>query len=59
MAEGVHLSQATMRAVFPKAPDAIMDAFVEKQGAAVGLSQTRQRLAYRFANLHTETGGFT
>jgi putative chitinase len=61
MADGVRLSQATMRAVFPNAPDTIIAAFVEKQSvlSAVGLNQTRQRLAYCFANLHAETGGFT
>ena len=60
MADGVRLSMATMRAVFPRAPDKIVDAFVEKQGvlSAVGLNRTRQRLAYCFANLHAETGGF-
>ena len=60
-AAGVRLSLATMRAVFPKAPDTIISAFVERQGVltAVGLNQTRQRLAYCFANLHAETGGFT
>lgn len=60
-ADGVRLSQATMRAVFPNAPDTIISAFVEKQGvlSVVGLNQTRQRLAYCFANLHAETGGFT
>jgi len=61
MADGVRLSQATMRAVFPDAPDTIINAFVEKQGvlSTVGLNKTRQRLAYCFANLHAETGGFT
>jgi putative chitinase len=61
MAEGIRLSQATMRAVFPGAPDTIIAAFVEKQGvlSVVGLNQTRQRLAYCFANLHAETSGFT
>jgi putative chitinase len=61
MADGVRLSLATMRAVFPNAPDTIISAFVEKQGvlSVVGLNQTRQRLAYCFANLHAETGGFT
>ena len=61
MADGVRLSQATMRAVFPNAPDTIISAFVEKQGvlSAAGLNQTRQRLAYCFANLHAETSGFT
>jgi len=61
MADGVRLSQATMRAVFPGAPDTIINAFVEKQGvlSTVGLNKTRQRLAYCFGNLHAETGGFT
>lgn len=61
MADGVRLSQATMRAVFPSAPDTIINAFVERQGvlSTVGLNKTRQRLAYCFANLHAETGGFT
>ena len=61
MADGVRLSLATMRAVFPRAPDAVVNAFVEKEGAltAVGLNQSRQRLAYCFANLHAETAGFT
>lgn len=61
MADGVRLSMATMRAVFPNAPDAIVNAFVERQGvlSAVGLNRSRQRLAYCFANLHAETGGFT
>lgn len=58
---GVRLSLDTMRAVFPQAPAAITAAFVEKQAvlSAVGLNQTRQRLAYCFANLYAETGGFT
>ncbi|MGB3867489.1 MAG: glycoside hydrolase family 19 protein [Xanthobacteraceae bacterium] len=60
-AAGVRLSLVTMRSVFPKAPDTIISAFVERQGVltAVGLNQTRQRLAYCFANLHAETSGFT
>lgn len=60
MTEGIRLSLATMRAVFPRAPDTIINAFVERQGvlSAVGLNRTRQRLAYCFANLHAETGGF-
>ncbi|MCO5129733.1 MAG: glycosyl hydrolase [Xanthobacteraceae bacterium] len=61
MSDGIRLSLATMRAVFPSAPDTILGAFVEKQGVltAVGLNGSRQRLAYCFANLHAETGGFT
>lgn len=61
MADGVRLMQTTMRGIFPGAPETIISAFVEKQGvlSAVGLNQSRQRLAYCFANLHAETGGFT
>lgn len=57
---GVRLSPALLRAIFPQAPDTIIDAFANKQGAlaAVGANQTRQRLAYFFANIHHETGGF-
>lgn len=57
----VRLTTALLRAIFPKAPDTIIDAFVEKQGvlSAVGVNQTRQRLAYFFANIHHETAGFT
>lgn len=57
----VRLSLATLRAIFPKAPETILAAFVEKQGvlSAVGVNQTRQRLAYLFANVHHETAGFT
>ena len=61
MADGIRLMQTTMRKFFPGAPEMIIGAFVEKQGvlSAVGLNQSRQRLAYCFANLHAETGGFT
>ncbi|MGB3044137.1 MAG: glycosyl hydrolase [Xanthobacteraceae bacterium] len=61
MPEGVRLSLATMRVAFPGASDAVVAAFVEKQGvlSAAGLNRSRQRLAYCFANLHAETSGFT
>ncbi|MCO5129834.1 MAG: glycosyl hydrolase [Xanthobacteraceae bacterium] len=61
MADGIRLSLATMRAVFPRAPAAVVGAFVDKQGVltAVGLNGSRRRLAYCFANLHAETAGFT
>lgn len=57
----VRLSPATLRAIFPKAPETILAAFVERQGVltAAGINQTRQRLAYLFANVHHETAGFT
>ena len=58
---GVRLTSANLRAIFPNAPDTVIDAFVKKQGvlSAVGVNQTRQRLAYFFANIHHETAGFT
>ena len=61
MADGIRLSLATMRAVFPSAPEVIINAFVEKQGelTVVGVNRSRQRLAYCFANLHAETAEFT
>lgn len=61
MADGIRLMQTTMRGIFPGAPETIISAFVEKQGvlSAVGLNQSRQRLAYCFANLHAETAGLT
>jgi putative chitinase len=60
MTDGVRLSLATMRKVFPSAPGAIVNAFVESQSvlSAAGLNLTRQRLTYCFANLHAETSGF-
>src|SRR5687768_5223017 len=58
---GVRLTPALLRAIFPKAPETIIDAFNDKQGvlSSVGVNQSRQRLAYFFANIHHETGGFT
>ena len=58
---GVRLTLTTLNAIFPKAPASIIEAFAVKQGAlsAVGVNQTRQRLAYFFANIHHETAGFT
>lgn len=58
---GVRLTPFLLRAIFPNAPATIIAAFSEKQGvlSAVGVNQTRQRLAYFFANIHHETAGFT
>ncbi len=58
---GVRLTPALLRSIFPKAPATIIDAFDGKQGilSAAGVNQTRQRLAYFFANVHHETAGFT
>ena len=58
---GVRLTAALLRSIFPDAPGTIIDAFVDKQGvlSVVGVNQTRQRMAYFFANIHHETAGFT
>jgi len=51
-----------MRALFPRAPQDILDAFVAKQDAVLtpnGINHTRQRLKYFFSNIEHESGGFT
>jgi putative chitinase len=55
----VRLSLATVRAVFPRAPDAIVAAFVQHQDVLADVCASRQRLAYMLANVHHETAGFT
>jgi putative chitinase len=54
----VRLNAATLRVVFPKAPDAIVAAFVQHQDVLADICATRQRLAYMLANVHHECGGF-
>jgi len=58
---GVRLSAPILRTIFPKADLTILYAFLERQHvlSAAGVNQTRQRLAYFFANIHHETGGLT
>lgn len=55
------LSPESMRQIFPNAPQAVLDAFVAKQDVLTkaGVNATRQRLAYFFANIEHECGGFT
>lgn len=49
------------RALFPKAPDAIIAAFVAQAAILdeAGITATRTRLAYTLANVEHECGGFT
>ncbi|WP_315774848.1 MULTISPECIES: glycosyl hydrolase [unclassified Bradyrhizobium] len=56
----IELTRETLRAVFPRAPEAVIEAFVTKQGVLtkVGVNATRTRLSYFFANLEHECGGF-
>lgn len=55
------LTPDAMRLLFPHAPQAVLDAFVAKQDVLTkaGINQTQNRLAYFFANIEHECGGFT
>lgn len=57
----IELTGAAMRQMFPNAPQAVLDAFVSKQGVLTnaGINKTRDRMAYFFANIEHECGGFT
>lgn len=55
------LDAAAWRAIFPRAPKRVIDAFAANQGAldAAGITATKTRLAYALANVEHECGGFT
>lgn len=55
------LTPEAMRQLFPNAPQVVLDAFVAKQAVLTkaGINQTRTRLAFFFANIEHECGGFT
>jgi predicted chitinase len=57
----IELTQESLRAVFPRAPQAVIDAFVAKQDVLTraGINATRMRLSYFLANIEHECGGFT
>ena len=57
----IKLTAEAVRAIFPRAPQAVVDAFVAKQDVLTkaGINATRTRLAYFFANIEHECGGFT
>ena len=57
----IELTADGLRAIFPKAPQPIVDAFVTHQDELTrdGVNHTRQRLAFALANAEHETGGFT
>jgi predicted chitinase len=57
----LRLTKTNVRAIFPKAPQAVVDAFVNKQHILdqAGITKTRRRLAWFFANIEHECGGFT
>lgn len=57
----INLTPAALRQIFPRAPQAVLDAFAPGQAslAKAGLLDTQERLSYCLANLHAETGGFS
>ncbi|MGY3605656.1 MULTISPECIES: glycoside hydrolase family 19 protein [unclassified Bradyrhizobium] len=57
----IKLTKESLRQIFPRAPQAVIDAFVTKQDllTKAGINATRARLAYFFANIEHECGGFT
>ncbi|WP_398473657.1 glycoside hydrolase family 19 protein [Tardiphaga sp.] len=57
----IKLTTADLRGIFPRAPQAVIDAFASKQDVLTkaGINATKTRLAYFFANIEHECGGFT
>jgi len=57
----IKLTREGMREIFPRAPQAVIDAFVNNQGAlsAAGILSTRTRLLYALSNVEHECAGFT
>lgn len=58
----IRLDMPSMRALFPKAPEAVLKNFVDKQDTILGpagINHTRNRLKYFFANIEHEVDGFT
>jgi putative chitinase len=58
----IRLDMPSMRKLFPKAPDAVLKDFVDKQDTILGpagINHTRNRLKYFFANIEHEVNGFT
>ena len=57
----IELTAEGLRRVFPRAPQDVLDSFLEKQEelSKIGVNHTRTRLAYFLANIEHETDGFT
>ncbi len=57
----IKLTAADWRAIFPRAPQQVIDAFATKQAVLdkAGITATKTRLAYFLANIEHESGGFT
>lgn len=57
----IKLTKEALRSIFPRAPQAVIDAFFNKQDllTKAGINASRVRMAYFFANIEHECGGFT
>jgi predicted chitinase len=57
----IKLTAESLRAIFPRSPQAVINAFVAKQDllTKAGINVSRVRMAYFFANIEHECGGFT
>ena len=57
----IKITAADWRAILPRAPQAVVDAFVAKMDVLdrAGITATKTRLAYFLANIEHECGGFT
>lgn len=57
----IKLTAADLRGIFPRAPKEVIDAFASKQDVLTkaGINATKTRLAYFFANIEHECGGFS
>lgn len=55
------LTADALRAIFPRAPQAVLDAFLAKQSVLdrAGVTASANRMAFLFANIEHECGGFT
>lgn len=56
----IRLTAAALRAIWPRAPQPVIDAFIEKQSLLgdAGITERRNRLAICLAQLDHETNGF-
>jgi len=57
----IQLTREGLREIFPKAPEPIINAYLDEHDvlAASGVNHTRQRLAYALAQVDHETKGLT
>lgn len=55
----IQLTRSAMRQIFPRAPQAVIDADWQTMLDGAGITHTRTRLSYFLGNIEHECGGFT